>query len=199
MSERSDRTIRGNRFLLVLIIMVSVLVPGGLIIWSRMGPPVLPQTDAVRHDIARVRTVRTDEPLRVMVYCPTAGMLVAESAGVRRQPDAQSQARETVSALLTSSCPGQAPVLKGLRLNALYLDPSGTAYVDLSAAGPMDDGRGSVWDEFLAVYAMVNTLMQNFEDVKQVHFLVDGKEAKTLAGHIDMSPFFSRRMDLVQQ
>jgi hypothetical protein len=196
MSERSDRTIGGNRFLLVLIIMVSVLVPGGLIIWSRMGPPVLPQADAVRHDIARMQFVRTDEPLRVVVYCPTAEMLVAESAGVRRQPDAQSQARETVSALLTSSCPGQSPVLKGLRLNALYLDPSGTAYVDLSAAGPMG---GSVWDEFLAVYAVVDTLMQNFEDVKQVHFLVDGKESKTLAGHIDMSTFFSRRMDIVKQ
>jgi hypothetical protein len=90
-------------------------------------------------------------------------------------------------------------VLNALRLNALYLDPSGAAYVDLSAAAPGEDGKGSAWDEILAVYAIVNTLTQNFEDIKQVHILVDGKDAQTLAGHIDMSPFFSRRMDIVKQ
>ncbi len=134
-----------------------------------------------------------------MMYYPADGMLAAESAGVRRQPDAQSQARETVSALLASPRGGRAPVLKGLRLNALYLDSSGAAYVDLSPAAPGGDARGSVWDEFLAVYAVVNTLTQNFEDIKQVHFLVDGKEAQTLAGHIDMSGTFTKRMELVKQ
>lgn len=199
MSEGSDRSIRGSRFLLVLVITLSLLALGGLLIWMRMGPPALPQPEAVRHEIAQARTFRTDEPLRIMMYCPSSGMLAAESAGVRRQPDTLSQARETVSALLASPCVVQARVLNALRLNAIYLDSSGAAYVDLSATAPGQDGKGSAWDEILAVYAIVNTLTQNFEDIKQVHILVDGKEAQTLAGHIDMSPFFSRRMDLVKQ
>jgi hypothetical protein len=164
-----------------------------------MGPPALPEPDAARQEIAQGRTFRTDEPVRTMMYCPSGGMLAAESAGVGRQPDTQSQARETVSTLLVSPCVVQARVLNGMRLNALYLDSSGAAYVDLSATAPGGDGKGSAWDEILAVYAIVNTLTQNFEDIKQVHILVDGKEVQTLAGHIDMSPFFSRRMDLVKQ
>jgi spore germination protein GerM len=126
-------------------------------------------------------------------------MLAAESAAVRRQPDTQAQARETASALLASPCVVQARVLSALRLNALYLNSSGAAYVDLSAAASGQEGTGSAWDEILAVYAIVNTLTQNFEDIKRVHILVNGKETQTLAGHIDMSPFFSRRMDLVKQ
>lgn len=199
MSERGDRSIHGSRFLLIVVIILSALALGGFFIWMRPGLPVLSQPGSVRHEIVQPRTIRTDEPLRVMMYYPAAAELAAEPAGVSRQPDTQSQARETVSALLSSQRAGIAPVLKGLRLNALYLDSSGAAYVDLSAAGPGGDGKGSAWDEILAVYAVVNTLTQNFEDIKQVHFLVDGREAQTLAGHISLSPFFSRRMELVKQ
>ena len=183
----------------MLVIVLFLLSFGGFLIWMRMGPPALPEPDVTRQEISRGRTFPIDEPVRTMMYCPSGGMLAAESSGVRRQPDTQSQARETASALLASPCVVQARVLSGMRLNALYLDSSGAAYVDLSATAPGGDGKGSAWDEILAVHAIVNTLTQNFEDIKQVHILVDGKEAQTLAGHIDMSPFFSGRMDLVKQ
>ena len=55
------------------------------------------------------------------------------------------------------------------------------------------------WEELLALYAMVNTLSQNFEEIRQVRFLVDGREAQTLAGHIELSRKFTKRMDLVKQ
>ncbi len=199
MSERSDRSIRGSKSLLVLVIILPLLALGGLFIWIQAGPPALPQPEAARHEIDQTRTLRTDEPLRLTMYYPAAGTLAAESAGVGRQSDTLSQARETVSALLASQRVAQAPLLKGLRLNALYIHSSGAAYVDLSAVGHEGEGKGSAWDELLAIYAVVNTLTQNFEDVKQVHFLVDGKEAQTLAGHIDISGTFTKRIDLVKQ
>ena len=46
---------------------------------------------------------------------------------------------------------------------------------------------------------MVNTVMQNFYEIKGVRFLVNGREAQTLAGHVDLSGKFQKRMDLVQQ
>jgi hypothetical protein len=46
---------------------------------------------------------------------------------------------------------------------------------------------------------MVNTLSQNFEEIRQVRFLVDGREVQTLAGHIELSRKFTKRMDLVKQ
>jgi hypothetical protein len=49
------------------------------------------------------------------------------------------------------------------------------------------------------MYAMVNTLMQNFEEIREVAFLVDGRQAPTLAGHMDLSRRYGKRMDLVKQ
>jgi hypothetical protein len=89
-------------------------------------------------------------------------------------------------------------VLRDIRLRAFYLDASGTAYIDL-AAGLKKDVLASAWEEQLALYAMVNTLLRNFEEIKQVLFLFEGGEAQTLAGHMDLSRTFTKRMDLVRQ
>jgi hypothetical protein len=59
--------------------------------------------------------------------------------------------------------------------------------------------RASVWEELIALYAMVNTLSQNFEEIRQIRFLVEGREVQTLAGHIELSRKFTKRMDLVKQ
>ena len=58
--------------------------------------------------------------------------------------------------------------------------------------------RASAWEELLAVYAVVNTLVQNFEEIRQIRFLLDGKETQTLTGHIDLGRTFTKRMDLVK-
>jgi len=89
-------------------------------------------------------------------------------------------------------------VLRDIRLRELYLDAFGTAYIDLSP-GPQKDVRASAWEEQLAIYAMVNTLLQNFDGIKTVVLLIDGREAQTLAGHMDLSRTFTKRMDLVKQ
>ncbi len=106
------------------------------------------------------------------LYYPLEGMLVAGTAPVKRQPDTQAQARETLVAVLQDRRAAQAPVLRDIKLRAFYLDAQGTAYIDLTP-GELSV-RASAWDEQLAVYALVNTLMQNFEEIKQVAFLVDG-------------------------
>jgi hypothetical protein len=41
-------------------------------------------------------------------------------------------------------------------------------------------------------------LVQNVPEVRQVRFLVDGREVQTLAGHIDLSRSFGKRTDLVK-
>jgi glutamate-1-semialdehyde aminotransferase len=97
--------------------------------------------------------------------------------------------------VLASGHASQTPVLRDVRLRALYLDAAGTAVVDLAAGREM---RVGVWDELLAVYALVNTLTQDFPEVKQVRFLIDGREASTLAGHLDLSRAFVKRTDLVK-
>jgi sporulation and spore germination protein len=197
MSQTSDRSIRDNRLLFTIVIGIALIVAGGFYIHTRMDAPDAARKPAERDAYPLILPAFRNEPLSVTLYYPLGGMLVAGTAPVRRQPDTQAQARETIAAALQDRRAAQAPALGYIKLRAFYLDQRGTAYIDLAASSlPV---RASAWDEQLAVYALVNTLMQNFEEIKQVAFLVDGRDAQTLAGHLDLSRKFTKRMDLVRQ
>ena len=197
MSWSTDRAIRDNRLLLVIIIgLVFIVAAGTFFYWSnRTSSMAVPkQTEQVQHPL--IQPAFRNEPLSVTLYYPLAGMLVASPAPVKRQPDAQAQARDTLLALLQDQRAAQAAVLRDVKLRAFYLDSQGTAYIDLMT--DQQQVKASAWDEQLAVYAMVNTLTQNFEEIKQVVFLMDGREAETLAGHIDLTRKYGARTDLIR-
>ena len=67
-------------------------------------------------------------------------------------------------------------------LNA-EVDNSGVARVDISS----ENLDGGSLTEILFVDQVVYTLTQSFEEVKSVQFLVDGKEAESLMGHVETS------------
>jgi hypothetical protein len=197
MSERIDRRIGGNRLLLWSLVAVFVAA-GGAFAWLRFGVPVPPQQQEPLLPSPPAHPARPDEPVTITLYYPLDGMLAAGPAAVKRQPDAQAQAREALAALFTGPRAAQAAIFKEVRLRELFLDASGTAYVDLS---PLQQSgvRASAREELLAIYTIVDTLTQNFEEIKQVRILLEGKEAQTLAGHIDLTGKFEKRMDLVKQ
>jgi len=70
-------------------------------------------------------------------------------------------------------------------LLALYLDEQGVAYVSFNKA-VSDKHPGGSLTELLSIYSVVNTLSLNISEVEAVKFLIEGREAKTLAGHIDL-------------
>lgn len=81
-------------------------------------------------------------------------------------------------------------------LNAFYLTPeNGTAYVDLSEA-VSEDHPGGAMTEYLAVFSIVNSLIVNLSEITQVKILIAGREAATLAGHIDLGRAYSADMVL---
>jgi flagellar basal body-associated protein FliL len=200
MSWTHDRSIRDNRLLLAVIIgIVLVVAAGG--IFFRMSTAALDaeqrQAEEDRGPNALIQPAFRTEPLSVALFYPRDGMLASGTALAPRQADAQTQAREALAALFSDQRAAEAPVLRDVKLRAFYLDTQGTAYVDLTAGH--EEVRASAWEEQLAVYAMVNTLMRNFEEIRQVAFLVDGAEAPSLAGHMDLSRTYGKRMDLVRQ
>jgi hypothetical protein len=197
MSGRTDRSMQSNRMLLgVVTILAAIVASGVFMLWMRTHSS---DTVPVAQDqqLDHQRFLR-NEPLSITLYCPHEGMLAAESAVVKRQPDTQSLARATLAALFADQRVALEPVLRDIRMRELYIDTGGTAYIDLTP-GPQQYVRASAWEEQLAIYALVNTLLQNFEEIKQVRLLFDGREAQTLAGHIDLSRTFTKRMDLVKQ
>ena len=76
---------------------------------------------------------------------------------------------------------------RGTELNEVYIDSQQTAYLDFSSH--LTDGHiGGTTAEFLTVTAILKTVFDAFpDDIKQVQILVDGKEVKTIAGHLNIS------------
>ncbi len=191
---REDRQRRDNRILLLLVLFL-LCAGAGVVWWFRQQPPPGPPPSAQAVSSSVTTTV---EPLAMTLYVPAENGLRAVSAEIPRRADPAAQAREALTALFADEQASQAPVLKDLRLRAIFLDEKGTAYLDVGS-GPQHDIRASAREELLALYALTDTVMHTCPEVKQVRFLLNGGEAQTLAGHIDLSGAFGARMDLVQQ
>ncbi len=108
------------------------------------------------------------------------------------------QARRLVEAQLE---PPPAPLLSalpaGTRLRALFLSERGEAFVDLSPEVSTAHPGGAL-NELLTVYSLVNMLMTNLPTLSGVQLLVNGREADTLAGHVDLRRPLTKRSVLIQ-
>ena len=71
------------------------------------------------------------------------------------------------------------------RLLSLYVTEDGIAYVDFSRAVSNKHPGGSL-SELYTIFSIVNTLALNIPEIEAVKILIEGREAKTLAGHIDI-------------
>jgi len=96
------------------------------------------------------------------------------------------QGREILAAQLQ---PAPSPYLSvvpdGTTLRAFYVTGRGDAFVDLSPEVSAGHGGGSS-AELLTIYAVVNAVTANLPTIQRVQILIDGKEADTLAGHVDL-------------
>ncbi len=64
----------------------------------------------------------------------------------------------------------------------------GIAYVDLIGSGLV--GKGGSLEETLFISQVVETLINSFDEIEKVQFLIDGETSETLMGHCDTSmPF----------
>ena len=85
----------------------------------------------------------------------------------------------------------------GTELNAIYIDPEKVCFVDLSEAVKRKH-PGGINSELLTIYSVVNSLILNVSEIKRVKILIDGNEAQTLAGHINLQFPFKAHMLLIR-
>jgi spore germination protein GerM len=108
------------------------------------------------------------------------------------------QARHIVEAQIA---PVQRPLASAVppqtRLRALYVTESGEAFVDLSREITAGHPGGAL-EELFTVYTIVNALTVNLPAITGVQILVDGKEADTLAGHVDLRQPLTKNLTWVK-
>lgn len=82
----------------------------------------------------------------------------------------------------------------------LYLNPVGTFYVDLQFAGDVPFPAWGSRQEMLAVYSIVNTVLNSTPEISSVVLLRNGQQQPTFAGHLDTSrPLLANRQLVAQR
>ena len=108
------------------------------------------------------------------------------------------QGREILSGQLQGApAPYVSVVPEGTLLRAFYVTDQGDAFVDLSIEASSRHPGGSS-AELLTVYAIVNAVTANLPTIQRVQILIDGREADTLAGHVDLRRPLPQDLSLVR-
>ncbi len=130
--------------------------------------------------------VDAEYPVYLYFVDKNNGYLIGEAGEIRDKENTPGYCRRIVEALISGPASGLTRTIpEGTELRAVYLGPERTAYVDLT--GEVSSNHpGGVRTELMTVYSIVNTLILNVSGVDRVKLLIDGQEADTLAGHIDI-------------
>jgi spore germination protein GerM len=185
----------GNRSRLSFLAVISaaaIFVGVGLgWFWSQRSVDMA-LTGAVRMDPAAPASQKRQVHL---YFADSSGKYLSAEQRIVEQPaDIASAARDLVEALI------HGPMQEGTRtlprdagLRALFVTSDGVAYVDFKADA-LDSHPGGVEAELLSIFSIVDTLVLNLEEIRQVKFLIGGQEAATLAGHVDIHRPFNADM-----
>ena len=114
--------------------------------------------------------------------------LVVEKRTINQAANIVEQIKSTVAELIKGPTTALVSTIpEGTMVREVFLDEKGCAYVDFSRA-ISEKHPGGTSGELVTIASIVNTLTVNFpEEIRKVRILIDGKEARTLAGHIDIS------------
>ncbi len=116
--------------------------------------------------------------------------LVGVKKKIKKEDDLSKQIKEVVKELFKG--PDKKiksiynPFSANLKLNEFYLIENSIVVVDVNE-NIFDNLLGGSDDEILTIYSIVDTISYNFPFVKATQIIINGREAETLAGHIDIS------------
>jgi spore germination protein GerM len=183
------------------LIGVAVLVAAGTFGWLVMSglgrllsAPATPPPDAAVVEAPAVAPPTASEPAAGPRIKATLFFVSADGqrlAGVEQDvPLAEgtvAQARALISALLAAApaAPLASTFPEGTTLRGVYVSDQMEVFVDLDAT-VRSKHRGGSMQELLTVYSVVNTLTVNLPTISAVQILIEGREADTLAGHVDL-------------
>jgi hypothetical protein len=140
-----------------------------------------------------------EESWQARLFFPAASdRLVAQEAEVTSAPGARARATAVVATLLATApaAPGVAVFPSEVKLGKLLLLEDGTAIVDLRTEPIAEPPQSGSTVEQLRIYAIVNSVLRNVEEVNRVVLLWNGVQRPSLAGHVDTGHPLRLRADL---
>ena len=180
------------------LVLAAALAAGAYYVFREAYLPKPQKPTIIYEPVTSVTGARVS----VKLYFPAKDgeRLGLETREVSEQADRAGQARALVGELirgpvseeLTPSFPPET------RLKGMFIDASGTAYLNFSRE-VQTEYPGGAWTETLTIYSLANTLAANFPDINRVQVLVEGAVVDTLAGHIDISRPFAPRPALNEE
>jgi spore germination protein GerM len=122
-----------------------------------------------------------------LFYIAADGLrLVATKREVSFGSTVEEQARYLIDAQLGPAPEGLTSAIPlKVTLRNVFVTENGDAYVDFSADLRLQHPGGSL-NEIFTVYTVVHALTANLPAIHAVQILIDGHEADTLAGHVDL-------------
>jgi hypothetical protein len=177
----------GRRAGVILIVLVG-LVAASAAIWAAARRWYGPRTAPAAAESRPATPPTPERKIKATLYFISEDGL--SLVGTEREiPFAEPivlQARRIVEAQLGEAPPPLAAAIpRGTTLRSLFITERGDAFVDLSPQVTTSHPGGAL-NELFTVYAIVDALTVNLPAITRVQILVNGKEADTLAGHVDL-------------
>lgn len=162
---------------------------------SRLLSTPAPSTDASIASGAAVAPNAPEAPAKAVPRIK-ATLFFASEDGLRLVPAERdvplaegmvAQARSIVEAQLAAEAPPPlvSTIPKGSTLRGIFISERNEVFVDLDPTIRSAHPGGSL-QELMTVYTIVNTLLTNLPNLREVQILIGGQEVDTLAGHVDL-------------
>jgi hypothetical protein len=161
-----------------------------------LGKPATSDEQARREIVQPPIVTATDVKVQTKLFWISASdpsVLESEDVSLPLSADPVQRARQLVNALILSPpTPEQRTLSADTALLDFYLLPDGTAIADF--ADTLSTGTPSgIMSEQLAVDSITKTLGASVPQIRRLKILLHGQEADTLAGHVDLTGFFTVR------
>jgi germination protein M len=141
------------------------------------------------------------QPREVILYFPDkeSRYLIGEKRVIDFSGDPAKRCRLVIKELIIGSIEGLIPTIPyDTELIGAEVDEAGVASINFSSEFQENHEGGST-GEMMTVYSVVNSLTRNVPDVKMVQFLVEGKEIKSLTGHLNLYYPVGPKTDLIRK
>lgn len=184
----------------VAIIALAALVVAGVLYWPRLYRQVVgigrtPASEEIerRAVLQPPVSTKTDVKQEAKLYWLSASIphrLQGTEVEMKLSADPGERGKQLLTALINGPTdPSERTLPPETSLLEFYLLPEGVAVADFSNQLATELPSGIRSEDF-AVESIVDTLAANIPNLRKLKILIDGQEAETLAGHIDLTGYF---------